>query len=484
MIRLVKIELKKLFAKKMIYIFLAILVALNLLIVIIDKNAAKVYDAIEYDMNEKLYKESMDSYDLKDPEQLQYYVEDKDYYDMIILTKGYKTYSAEQYYIRTEMSSTIQCMNHNEFISKDKDAYNECKKTYDEQLEFLKHYNWKEYVNQKLDEVNDEISSIEFGKNSGALSGEEIEKELSVLKLTKEVLEYRLDNNVPIDGSYLSGALEQYVSSYSDYMEYDNDKNLVSRFLVMDKREAEAAYYINKYKFEHGMFKDYNRDYSADTTATVINDVFLGGMFTILFLVLVGGSIVAEEFNKGTIKQLLLKPYKRSKIIISKIIAALLVFFIFMVVYALLIGLINGIAYWEFKSLFEPVLVYNFNTGKVVEQSLVFNCLEHFVALLPKYLMLLGIAILVGVTTTNTAIALIIPIVTAIGSTIINEFADKKIFAYFPTMCWDLTEFLHGGMPTFKYSTLPICIVVDIVTIVLLFGISVFIFNRKDIKNQ
>ena len=232
------------------------------------------------------------------------------------------------------------------------------------------------------------------------------------------------------------------------------------------------------------MFKDYNRDYSADTTATVINDVFLGGMFTILFLVLVGGSIVAEEFNKGTIKQLLLKPYKRSKIIISKIIAALLVFFIFMVVYALLIGLINGIAYWEFKSLFEPVLVYNFNTGKVVEQSLVFNCLEHFVALLPKYLMLLGIAILVGVTTTNTAIALIIPIVTAIGSTIINEFADKKIFAYFPTMCWDLTEFLHGGMPTFKYSTLPICIVVDIVTIVLLFGISVFIFNRKDIKNQ
>ena len=236
MIRLVKIELKKLFAKKMIYIFLAILVALNLLIVIIDKNAAKVYDAIEYDMNEKLYKESMDSYDLKDPEQLQYYVEDKDYYDMIILTKGYKTYSAEQYYIRTEMSSTMQCMNHNEFISKDKDAYNECKKTYDEQLEFLKHYNWKEYVNQKLDEVNDEISSIEFGKNSGALSGEEIEKELSVLKLTKEVLEYRLDNNVPIDGSYLSGALEQYVSSYSDYMEYDNDKNLVSRFLVMDKQ--------------------------------------------------------------------------------------------------------------------------------------------------------------------------------------------------------------------------------------------------------
>ena len=54
------------------------------------------------------------------------------------------------------------------------------------------------------------------------------------------------------------------------------------------------------------------------SAASVINDVFLGGMFTILFLVLVGGSIVAEEFNKGTIKQLLVRPNKITKTRLSR----------------------------------------------------------------------------------------------------------------------------------------------------------------------
>ena len=98
----------------MIYIFLGILVALNLLIVIIDKNAAKLYNTIEYDVNEKLYKESMDSYDLKDPEQLGYYVDDKNYYDTLILAKQYDSFSPEHYYISTEIRSTIECLNQNE----------------------------------------------------------------------------------------------------------------------------------------------------------------------------------------------------------------------------------------------------------------------------------------------------------------------------------------------------------------------------------
>ena len=103
---------------------------------------------------------------------------------------------------------------------------------------------------------------------------------------------------------------------------------------------------------------------------------------------------------------------------------------------------------------------------------------------MPMYLILLGISILVGVITTNTAVSIIVPIVFNTAAGIINMLAQGKIFAYFPTMCWNLSEYLHGGIPEFKYSTLSTSIIVDIVTIVLLYGACILIFKKKDIKNQ
>ncbi|MBQ4030751.1 MAG: ABC transporter permease subunit [Bacilli bacterium] len=484
MIKLVKIELKKLFAKKMIYIFLGIIVVLTLGIVIIDKNVNKFYEGIEYGLNAELYKSSMEGYDLNDPEQLEYYVEDKTYYDTIMLAKDYEVYSSEHLYVEDEIRETISCMNENEFITKDKEAYNECKKKYDEQIDFLKHFDGKKLIQMRLDEVNERISSIEFGLNASALDSETMENELNVLKLQKEVLEYRLENNILIDGSVLSGQLDLYVASYMNYLGFDNDKNYVDRRDSFAKRKAEEEYYIAKYKFEHNMYEDYHRTASYDTTASEVEDIFNGGFFTLLFLVLVGGSIVAEEFNKGTIKQLLLKPYSRTKIMTSKIIAAICAFIFFLVCYACAVIIINAIAYGEVKSLFEPLLYYHFGTHEVIKHSLLFACLERIVVIMPMYLILLGISILVGVITTNTAVSIIVPIVFNTAAGIINMLAQGKIFAYFPTMCWNLSEYLHGGIPEFKYSTLSTSIIVDIVTIVLLYGACILIFKKKDIKNQ
>jgi ABC-type transport system involved in multi-copper enzyme maturation permease subunit len=51
-------------------------------------------------------------------------------------------------------------------------------------------------------------------------------------------------------------------------------------------------------------------------------------------------------------------------------------------------------------------------------------------------------------------------------------------------MCWNLSEFLDGGLPAFKYLTLVKSISVDAVTIFILFAFAYAIFKRKDIKNQ
>lgn len=484
MTKLIKIELKKLFAKKMIYIFLAVVLGLTLGITVLEKNLNKVFDSIEYGLNADLYKESMDSYDLKDPEQLKYYVDDKTYYDTIMIAKEYKTFSAEHYYVENEINSSIYCMNENEYITKDKNAYNECKKKYDEQMEFLKHYDGKEYIQSKLKDVNDEIQRLEFAINSGTLSGKEVENQLKVSKLAKEVLDYRIEHNIPIDGSSISRQLESYVMTYTNYLNIDEDKNLVNREDQLLQNDLIANYNVTKYKFENGYFADHNRENSDFTTADDVVAIFSSGMFATLFLVLIGGSIIAEEFNKGTIKQLLLKPYTRTKIILSKFFASIIVFLVFLIIYAIGTVLIDAIAYGEISSLFQPMLYYDLAKGEVIKHSVLFACIEQLIVILPMYLILLGLSLLLGVITTNTAVAIIVPIVVNSAAGIINMIAKSRIFAFLPTMCWDLSAYLHGGISPFKYSTLPISIVVDIITIVLLYGATIVIFNKKDIKNQ
>jgi len=467
----------------MIYIFLAVVSALTLAVAIINKNINKMFDIIEYKGELRIYEEQMKSYDLNDPEQLQDYVDDKNEYDMLVLARNYKTYSAEHLYVYNEVGPIISCLNESEFITKDKNQYNECKSEYDKKIYFLNHFDWKKQLLDKKEENKQEIQRLELAISSGTLKDRESENELKLLKLEKEIIDYRIKKGIPWDNGGLSEELFILSGSYEDYLSKENI-NSHNRDAMIDKQNSEASYKIAKYKFDNDLLYDTGRTYAEENTATTVKNVFAGGTLTLLFLILVGGGIIAEEFNKGTIKQLLLKPYKRSKIFMSKVFATLILFFLFLVVYGLITAIINGIVFGEIRSIFEPILVYDFNRSKVLEYNIITSCLETFIAILPMFLIELGIAILLGVLTTNTAVAIVVPIAVNTGAGILNMLAKGRIAAWLPSMCWDLSIFLHGALPQFKYSSLPIAIFVDVVCIVLLFGISMILFMKKDIKNQ
>ena len=476
MFRLVKIELKKMFAKKTIYIFLAIVLVITAVSAYMEKSADKVVNFISGGLEAQMYKSSMEGYDLSDPEQVKYYVEDKTHYDVVVLSQDYKPSTPEYKFINDEMYETVYCLNENEFITKNQEAYNDCKKTYDEQVAFLKNYNWKTHIENEIRRLEEEVSLAKTTNLD--------ENSIKSLNLQIDILKYRLDNKIPIDYSGASIALQRYSGAYDEYLQYENEKNLVLYNDKRDKAEAEKEYFIYKYKFDHKLIQNTTRSLEEDTLATGAASIFSYNMFALLFLVLVGGSVVAEEFNKGTIKQLLLKPFTRTKILTSKIIAVLVAFLFFLVVYSLMTVLIYGVTFGGWKSLVSPMIIYDYNTHVVLEHSLILVCLENLLAVLPLYLILLGVSLVFGVITTNNTIATILPVLCTIAADIINAFADKKIFAFLPTMCWDLTQFLHGGLPEFRYSTLPISIGIDCISILILYGIAYYVFRKKNIKNQ
>ena len=79
-------------------------------------------------------------------------------------------------------------------------------------------------------------------------------------------------------------------------------------------------------------------------------------------IIMVAGTIVSEEFNKGTIKLLLVKPYSRYKILLSKFLT-ILIMIVFSILVVIGMELLVGGILFGFDSLSIPVVEYNFNTN-------------------------------------------------------------------------------------------------------------------------
>ena len=77
-----------------------------------------------------------------------------------------------------------------------------------------------------------------------------------------------------------------------------------------------------------------------------------------------------------------------------------------------------------------------------------------------------------------------IPIIVYIVSSFLNYSSSVKIMKYFPTLCWNIHEFLWGGLPTYKGLTFGTSIVVCLATIIILVWGSLSVFKSRDIKNQ
>ena len=209
-------------------------------------------------------------------------------------------------------------------------------------------------------------------------------------------------------------------------------------------------------------------------------------LFIVVVIVMIAGTIVSEEFNKGTIKQLLLRPYSRFKILLSKYITCLIVFILFILFYELVSFIAYGLSL-GFKSYSLPIIIYNFTTHQVMELNLIKGILMNFVSILPVYIIILTLAFFLSTLITSSGIALTISFLVYIFSDILNgliSLTNYKILRLFPTMCWNFNEYLFGNIPADKYLNFPMALIVTIITFLVLFVSSFLIFKHKDIKNQ
>lgn len=487
MIKLIKNELFKIFHKKSIYVLAGIMLAF----VILNNIVYKVF----YDDNSNYasqtlndssweidyYSEELKNLDINKESDKEEYISCKTSYDIAVLHSSYQIGTWQYNIIDTRLYDIIYNINYYTYIEKNDKILKEYQDKYDYYINSFENNNFKVFIKEELDSTQKEIDTLEKEKKTITSTKrlKEIEDSLNILYIKKEMINYRISNDVPYSNSYLNTAIEDYIDtytylnsttvdslSYNEKIEYNNNlsKNATSKYIIDNKI-------------------DLNQENTVRNNLRCIFNSY--EILIVILIIIISGTIISNEFNKGTIKNLLIRPYKRSTIFISKYISSFIIL-ILSIIYLVFLELIVGGILFGLDSLNIPIVVYNFTTSSLVEYNIFTYLGILILAKMPLLILIMTLSITLSTITLNSPISIAVPILGYTFSGIIGSLAmsfDLKWMKYFPTMNWDLTEYLFGGLPDFQYTSLSHAIIISIIYFAIMFTLSIIVFNKKNIKN-
>lgn len=456
MFKLVKNELYKIFHKKSTYITLIIgLLFLILVNFIYQIDIDSYVDELEYTFFADEDMEASDNYEKA-------YIDShlkvekliKNYQENWQKQALYEEYSPilNDYYIALYQNS---------------ENVNVLKEQADNILKEIDAGNWQYFTNLTIQNLEIELKEVGDDKKNQ----EYIEKQIELYK-------FALANNInKYNNDYLAKALNIMLENLQQVIDYKYETDLD------EKHELEPIvkeYYENEYIF-------YNK---VDTNNThTLRYVFINlldemEIIVLVFVIMIAGTLISEEFNKGTIKNLLTVPYTRGQIIIAKFLTCLLMI-PFIMVFILLAELIIGGIFFGYSSLEIPVINYIIKTESYSAINVLVYYLIYFIAKMPMYILLSTLAFTLSTLILNSAFAITITFLGYVGSEIINALAltfKLKFINYFVTPNWNLTPLLFGGSSEFGLSlthSLLVCLVYFIIMITIFF----IVFKKRNVKN-
>lgn len=294
-------------------------------------------------------------------------------------------------------------------------------------------------------------------------------------------------NNILYSRSYSNKGNQYIEDAQVEYNELSEYKEVLESLEKMDSEEEKAYNIVIKQmeKDEYIINNEQNVD-AIGNNRFVLRTIFAQyDIFIIIYIIMIAGTIMSEEFNKGTIKLLLIKPYSRTQIFFAKFIACIIVLIASAVVLVLLQTLIGGIIL-DFSSLSVPIVEYNQKTQDLQFMNLFAYIGLDFLARLPIYLTVLAIAFACSTILLNTATSIVIPILVYLFSGTIEGFVNginASWMKFIITLNWNFETYLFGGAPEIKAFSFGFSALICLLYLVVIMSLAYYNFKKKDIKN-
>ena len=341
---------------------------------------------------------------------------------------------------------------------------------------------WKYFAREDLAKAEQQIEELNAQKEQTEDKAvlENIETELSNAQMEKEIAEIRLNKDIPYGTNYLNRAISALQTANTNLANFKNIEELTY------EQKLEYNSYLED-KAESRYILETGRDIHNTNTLKGILENFYSqfGIFLIVVVVMIAGTIVSEEFNKGTIKLLLVKPYTRNKILMAKAITTLMMI-IFIIVVTLVMQILIGGIIFGFDSLSEPVVAYNFNTNTMEEMNIFANLGVQTLTQLPMIILLATLAFAISTLFTNSTLAITISLLGYMAASIINQLAigyDLQFMKYFVTMNWDLSIYANGALPYMEGMNMTMSIIICVIYFLIMMIPTFIVFKKRNIKN-
>lgn len=376
------------------------------------------------------------------------------------------------------------------------------KEEYDKMIERIKNGDWKSILQEKLDEINENLEleklsqqnleGSEQGKSTNTSPNEE-----NLLNIRKEELEMRIAYNIPDEDSNLSNIVDKWRTTKLQYEDFTEEVGNPLIDYSTEKKNLKAEFELCEYAIKNNLkdmeikeISDNSGNYvlatSNDTQIISANRTGYYGIFTLVLITILSVTTITEEFNKGTIKQLLTKPYRRSKILFAKILAIVTILAISLIVITFVQYIASGI-FFGFNGYTKLIYTYNFSTSAVEKVNTFLYSILYTLLLLPQYLLIMAIAIMFSVLSCNSGVSIALTMIELFTYSLVNQlvlvYGKIKLLIYLETLNWDWTIFLYGKQSTIKGITFPISIIVCTVYFAVFMIVSFATFKHKEIKN-
>ena len=341
---------------------------------------------------------------------------------------------------------------------------------------------WKYFAREDLAKAEQEIEELNAQKEQTEDKAvlENIETELNNAQMEKEIAEIRLNKDILYGTNYLNRAISTLQTANTNLANFKNIEELTY------EQKLEYNSYLED-QAESRYILETGRDIHNTNTLKGILENFYSqfGIFLIVVVVMIAGTIVSEEFNKGTIKLLLVKPYTRNKILMAKAITTLIMI-IFIIVVTLVMQILIGGIIFGFDSLSEPVVAYNFNTDTMEEMNIFANLGVQTLTQLPMIILLATLAFAISTLFTNSTLAITISLLGFMSASIINQLAigyDLQFMKYFVTMNWDLSIYANGALPYMEGMNMTMSIIICVAYFLIMMIPTFIVFKKRNIKN-
>ena len=350
-----------------------------------------------------------------------------------------------------------------------------------QQAAIIENPSQEEYLNQIIEDLRRQIDNIrtntipilEYRLNKNILPGLDIwqNRALSDVENSRNQLAYlRILSEEEWNDNYYD---KQQGQTYADYVaSMQKQIDALNKTIIIAQKSLDADQPDMIYEPQGAR----NRTVEFLGYSTVVA----------LFGVLLGGWLIASEYLQGTIRLLMIRPKTRTKILLSKFLAALLVWLAVDLIGSLLNLITNGILFG-----FADFAYPNYTVAGQINFFAFY--LPKLLACMMPILFMFAIAFMLSVILKNTAVSIAVPVVLYIGSTII-----MNIFAYQNGMDWlayTPIPFMQMSVFFSRYSYIQYIIergvnlnltfgILQLLALSMIFtGIAAYVFKKRDIVN-